>query len=194
MLFRSLRIGIGHPRDSEGAGEVIDYVSQRTESMMALCYLATIYASLRAIDGGRRWEARLFRSDGHIQSLRVETGQPTRDVALLMRLFAERIDALGRHAWAQVPHAAAEIDHPGIDGQRRRHRLLFEWRGRPFVNDHLDAFFNAAVDSGIVLATFVAAADRAGLGSCPVSAIRNHAAEVSDILGLPDHEIGRAHV
>jgi protein ImuB len=44
--------------------------------------------------GGRRWEARLFRSDGHIQSLRVETGQPTRDVALLMRLFAERIDAL----------------------------------------------------------------------------------------------------
>lgn len=44
--------------------------------------------------GGRRWEARLFRSDGHIQSLRVETGQPTRDVAVLMRLFAERIDAL----------------------------------------------------------------------------------------------------
>jgi protein ImuB len=44
--------------------------------------------------GGRRWEARLFRADGHIQSLRVETGQPTRDVALLMRLFAERIDSL----------------------------------------------------------------------------------------------------
>jgi len=72
-------------------------------------------------------------------------------------------------------------------GNNRRHRLLFEWRGRPFVNDHLDAFFNAAVDSGIVLATFVAAADRAGLGSCPISAIRNHAAQVSDILGLPDH-------
>ena len=69
----------------------------------------------------------------------------------------------------------------------RRHRLLFEWRGRPFVNDHLDAFFNAAVDSGIVLATFVAAADRAGLGTCPISAIRNHAAAVSEILGLPDH-------
>ena len=44
--------------------------------------------------GGRRWEARLFRADGHVQSLRVETGQPTRDVALLMRLFAERIDSL----------------------------------------------------------------------------------------------------
>jgi len=70
-------------------------------------------------------------------------------------------------------------------GNNRRHRLLFEWRGQPFVNDYLDPFFNAAVDTGIVLATFVAAADRAGLGSCPISAIRNHAAQVSDILGLP---------
>jgi nitroreductase len=69
----------------------------------------------------------------------------------------------------------------------RRHRLLFEWRGRPFVNDHLDPFFNASVDTGIVLATFVAAADRVGLGTCPISAIRNHAAVVSDILSLPDH-------
>ena len=72
-------------------------------------------------------------------------------------------------------------------GNNRRHRLLFEWRGRPFVNDYLDPFFNAAVDSGIVLATFIAAADRVGLGTCPISAIRNHAQQVSDILGLPDH-------
>jgi nitroreductase/FMN reductase [NAD(P)H] len=71
----------------------------------------------------------------------------------------------------------------------RRHRLLFQWRGRPFVNDYLDPFFNASVDAGIVLATFVAAADRVGLGSCPISAIRNHAQAVSDILGLPDHVI-----
>ena len=69
----------------------------------------------------------------------------------------------------------------------RRHRLLFEWRDRPFVNDYLDPFFNASVDAGIVLATFIAAADRVGLGSCPISAIRNHAQEVSDILSLPDH-------
>ena len=72
-------------------------------------------------------------------------------------------------------------------GNNRRHRLLFEWRKRPFVNDYLDPFFNAAVDAGIVLATFIAAADRVGLGSCPISAIRNHAAKVSDILGLPQH-------
>jgi nitroreductase/FMN reductase [NAD(P)H] len=69
----------------------------------------------------------------------------------------------------------------------RRHRLMLEWRQQPFVNDHLDAFFNASVDAGIVLATFIAAADRVGLGTCPVSAIRNKAAEVSDLLALPDH-------
>jgi len=72
-------------------------------------------------------------------------------------------------------------------GNNRRHRLLFEWRNRPFVNDHLDPFFNASVDAGIVLATFIAAADRVGLGTCPISAIRNHAQQVSDILSLPAH-------
>lgn len=72
-------------------------------------------------------------------------------------------------------------------GNNRRHRLLFEWRGRPFVNDYLDPFFNAAVDAGIVLATFIAAADRVGLGTCPISQIRNHAKEVAGILGLPAH-------
>ena len=45
-------------------------------------------------EGGRRWEARLFRADGQVRALRVETARPTRDVPALMRLFAERIDAL----------------------------------------------------------------------------------------------------
>lgn len=44
--------------------------------------------------GGRRWEARLFRTDGRVHGLRVETGRPIRDSALLLRLFRERIDAL----------------------------------------------------------------------------------------------------
>jgi protein ImuB len=45
-------------------------------------------------EGGRRWDARLFRADGEVQDLRVETGQPTRDPAMLLRLFRERIEAL----------------------------------------------------------------------------------------------------
>ena len=72
-------------------------------------------------------------------------------------------------------------------GNNRRQRQLHQWRGRPFVNAHLDAFFNAAVDAGILLATFVIAAERTGLGCCPISALRNHGDRVSELLGLPDH-------
>ena len=71
-------------------------------------------------------------------------------------------------------------------GNNRRQRQLAEWRGKPFVNDHLDAFMNAAVDSGIVLANFIRAASAAGLGCCPISAVRNHAAAISELLELPD--------
>ena len=58
--------------------------------------------------------------------------------------------------------------------------------GLPVVNDHLDGLFNASVDAGIVLGAFVTAAERVGLGCCPLSVLRNHAQEVSDLLGLPD--------
>ncbi|WP_288934400.1 DNA polymerase Y family protein [uncultured Sphingomonas sp.] len=69
----------------------------RTEHVLAvLADLASEAAAMLETrhQGGRRWIARLFRADGHVQPLPIETGQPTRDVPLLMRLFAERIDAL----------------------------------------------------------------------------------------------------
>lgn len=44
--------------------------------------------------GGRRFEAALFRADGLVQPLAVETGRPMRDPAAVMRLFRERVDAL----------------------------------------------------------------------------------------------------
>ncbi len=44
--------------------------------------------------GGRRFEARLYRSDGEVRDLAVETGAPIRDPAVLLRLFDARIDAL----------------------------------------------------------------------------------------------------
>ena len=40
-----------HPLNSE----VVNYISQRTESMMALFYLLTIYASVRAHAASRPW-------------------------------------------------------------------------------------------------------------------------------------------
>jgi len=61
----------------------------------------------------------------------------------------------------------------------RRQPFISNLRGKPFPNDHLDLFFNAVSNCSIVLATFVRAAETAGLGCCPISAIRDHAAFVS---------------
>jgi protein ImuB len=44
--------------------------------------------------GGRRFALSLFRSDGAVHRLIIETGAPTRDPALVLRLFDERIGAL----------------------------------------------------------------------------------------------------
>lgn len=70
-------------------------------------------------------------------------------------------------------------------GNNRRIRQVSALRGKPFANDHLDAFFNAAVDAAIVLSTFIQAASAVGLGCCPISAIRDHAEAVSQLLELP---------
>jgi nitroreductase len=72
-------------------------------------------------------------------------------------------------------------------GNNRRQRLWHDWRGIPFANDHLDAFFNASVDAGIALSAFVLAAEAQGLGTCPISAIRNRAQAISELLHLPQH-------
>ena len=71
----------------------------------------------------------------------------------------------------------------------RRLPEISKMRGKPFPNDHLDQFFNAAVDAGIVLSTFIRAADAVGLGTCPISVIRDHSQKVSDMLGLPQRVI-----
>ncbi len=73
-----------------------------------------------------------------------------------------------------------------FSGNNRRLRQLSELREKTFANDHLDAFMNAAVDAGIALATFVRAAAAVGVGCCPISTVRNHAATVSQLLALPD--------
>ncbi len=111
-----------------------------------------------------------------------------RDILIVEdRAIRARIDELlatGPQAQEWIPGAPAFLV---FCGNNRRQRQLHAWRDKPFANDHLDAFFNAAVDAGIALAAFVTAAEAAGLGCAPISAIRNHAAEVSELLGLPDH-------
>ena len=75
----------------------------------------------------------------------------------------------------------------------RRIRQIGEWRGKPFANDHLDHFMNAAVDAAIVMTTFIRAAEAVGLGTCPISGIRNKPREVSALLELPvvDRALGK---
>lgn len=72
-------------------------------------------------------------------------------------------------------------------GNNRRQRLLHDWHSIPFANDHFDAVFNAIADAAIALGAFVTAAEAIGLGCCPISAVRNEAQAVSDMLDLPDH-------
>ena len=90
-------------------------------------------------------------------------------------------DILSDQAWVEGAPALVIFC-----GNHRRQRSLHELRGHAFANDHLDAFFNASVDAAIALTAFVLAAEAAGLGTCPISAIRNRAQEASDLLGLPD--------
>jgi nitroreductase/FMN reductase [NAD(P)H] len=70
-------------------------------------------------------------------------------------------------------------------GDHRRLRRIFELRGREFPNDTLDMFMNAAVDAGLVLQNFITAAEAMGLGSCPISVVRNHVEKLAELLELP---------
>jgi nitroreductase/FMN reductase [NAD(P)H] len=93
-----------------------------------------------------------------------------------------------RRIVAHLPDMAWILDAPVLlvfCGNNRRIRHIGEWRGKPFANEHLDHFMNAAVDAGIAMMHFISAAEAAGLGTCPISAIRNAVDTVSAELALP---------
>ena len=71
----------------------------------------------------------------------------------------------------------------------RRLPTLAELRGKPFPNNHFDLVFNAVTDAAIALATAVTAAEAMGLGTCPISVIRDHAARIGELLALPERVI-----
>lgn len=90
---------------------------------------------------------------------------------------------------AHLPDMAWILDAPVFlvfCGNNRRIRHIGQWRGKPFANEHLDHFMNAAVDAGIVMMNFISAAEAAGLGTCPISALRNAIDTVSRELELPE--------
>jgi protein ImuB len=68
------------------------------QASIATCFLGLLNEAVRKLEeqglGGRRFVLTLFRSDGARHRLVIETGQPTRNPASVLRLFDERIAAL----------------------------------------------------------------------------------------------------
>lgn len=65
-------------------------------------------------------------------------------------------------------------------------RRLEQISKHPVRNGTLEGFFNATVDASLALQTCILAAEAVGLGTCPISVLRNHIEAVSEILALPD--------
>lgn len=71
-------------------------------------------------------------------------------------------------------------------GDIRRNRRLGVEREHIHANDNLDSFFNATVDGALAMQAFILAAEAAGLATCPISYVRNHAARLATLLDIPD--------
>jgi nitroreductase len=99
---------------------------------------------------------------------------------------------LRRRIAALLPHMPWVGEAPAFlvfCANGRRLPRIAELRDKPFPNGHLDLFFNAVGDAAIALATAMRAAEAVGLGCCPISEVRNHAAQVSAWLDLPERVI-----
>ena len=89
-------VWVVHPLNTE----TVDYLTQRTESMMGLFYLVTLYASIRALQPGRagRWEIL-----AGLAALAGVTAKETTITLPVVLVLWDRIFAFGtfRAAWAQ---------------------------------------------------------------------------------------------
>lgn len=103
------------------------------QEMIARTFLTLLRAAAQTLEargeGGRQFRLRLNRSDGEQHRLDIETGRATRDPALVLRLFDERIgaladpldpgfgyDSLRLHVLRTEPLLASQ---PGFDGDEQ---------------------------------------------------------------------------
>lgn len=70
-------------------------------------------------------------------------------------------------------------------GDIRRARRVCALHGREHANDNVDTFINATADAALALGFAVMAAEAAGLGTCPISYVRNHVEKIGPMCGLP---------
>jgi nitroreductase/FMN reductase [NAD(P)H] len=71
-------------------------------------------------------------------------------------------------------------------GDIRRGRRICAHHGRAHANDSIDTFLNASVDAALAMAFCIQAAAASGLGTCPISYVRNNLDLVADLFGLPE--------
>ncbi|MGH6770533.1 MAG: nitroreductase family protein [Xanthobacteraceae bacterium] len=166
--------------------------------------LAERFGERLAVDSGLPGLDELARIAGHRTHRRYSAGPVAPELVRLLCACAlsapsksdlQQSDIIVVEDKALVKEIAGKnADMPWIEaapvflvfvGNGRRLPFMSALRGKPFPNDHLDLFFNAVSDASIVLATFIRAAEAVGLGCCPISAIRDHASMVSDLLKLP---------
>ncbi|WP_165838707.1 nitroreductase family protein [Roseicella frigidaeris] len=71
-------------------------------------------------------------------------------------------------------------------GDVRRGRRLCAHHGRAHANDNVDTFLNATADAALALGFAVMAAEALGLGTCPISYVRNHVEKIGPLCALPE--------
>ena len=101
----------------------------------------------------------------------------TRDAARIARVA----DWIGTMPWIK--------DAPVLllfCGDMRRGQRACEAHGRPHANNNMDTFLNTAVDAALAMGMAIAAADAAGLGTCPISYVRSHIEKVGPLFRLPE--------
>lgn len=94
--------------------------------------------------------------------------------------IAKVADAIGSMSWIK--------DAPLLllfCGDIRRGRRIAAHHGRAHANDSIDTFLNAGVDAALAMGFCITAAEAAGLGTCPISYVRNHLKLVEELFGLP---------
>ncbi|MCX7231002.1 MAG: nitroreductase family protein [Burkholderiales bacterium] len=117
-------------------------------------------------------------------------GAPSKSYLQQADVVDLRDPVLRREVEALVPSMPWIADAPAllvVCGNGRRFRRLFERRGLPFTNEHLDGFFNPTVDAALVMMNLIRAAEAVGLACCPISVLRDRAARLAELLCMPAH-------
>lgn len=90
-------------------------------------------------------------------------------------------DAIGSMPWiTQAPVLLL------FCGDMRRGRRICAMHGRAHANDSIDTFLNASADAALAMGFAIMAAEALGLGTCPISYVRNHLPLIEMLFDLPD--------